>query len=104
MFLLPLSYSCQAEILSRFLDVSFPEPEISPTATASTASTTAADAPLQAELEPIEYLVPAATLRRKGTATAMSSSDNGLRKRKAIELVEALETLTSDDVSSVTCP
>ena len=55
MFLLPLSYSYQAELLSRFLDVSFPEPEFSPTAPASTASTTAADAPLQAELEPTEY-------------------------------------------------
>ena len=52
MFLFPLSYSCQAEILSRFLDVSFHSmknppinsaPVISATAPASTTSSLAAD-------------------------------------------------------------
>lgn len=54
----------KAEILSRFLDISFrskrnPPTEsaqvISPTAPASTASITATGAPLQTELEPMGY-------------------------------------------------
>ena len=69
MFLFPLSYSCWAEILSRFKDIS-----LRSTAPASTASITATGAPLQTYSDPIPPVELAADVVKPEPRTAASKS------------------------------